>query len=87
MRRRLPRTSGPKPVVLPGFITVILTSNDLPRETLEVVKAFVIWGVLHGVVCSKLLQREVGEAIDTVNDPECNQGLHRVWIKLREADI
>ena len=44
-------------------------------------------GILHGIVCSELLQCEVKEAINVVNDLERYQGLHRVQIKLREADV
>ena len=38
-------------------------------------------------MCSKLLQGEVGEAINAVKDPEFHQGRHRIRIKLREADV
>ena len=38
-------------------------------------------------MCSELLQREVREAVDVVEDPERHQGLHRVQIQLREADV
>ena len=44
-------------------------------------------GVLHGIMCSELLQREVREAVDAVKDPEYHQGLHRIRIKLKEADV
>ena len=55
LRRSFPRTSGLKPVVLLGLIAVIPTNDDLLRETLDVVIAFVIWGVLHGIVHLELL--------------------------------
>ena len=78
LRRRFPRTFDPKPVVLPGLVAIIPTSDDLPRETLEVVGALVVRGVLYGVLCSELLQHEVGEEIGTVEDQECHKGLHHV---------
>ena len=43
-------TSGLKPIVFPGLIVVILTSDDLPKKTLEIVGAFAVWGVLHSIV-------------------------------------
>ena len=82
-----PCTFGPKPVVFPGLVVVVPTSDDLPRKTLEVIGAVAVWGVLHNIVCSKLLQREVRKAVDVVKDPECYQGLHYVRIQLGEADI
>ena len=87
LRRSFPRSSDPKPVVLLGLVAIISTSDDLPRETLEVVGALVVRGVLYGVLCFELLQHEVGKAIDTVEDPECHKGLHHVQIELREVDI
>ena len=54
-----PRTSGPEPIVFLGLIVVIPTIYDLPEKTLEVVGAFTVWEILHGMVCSKLLQRVV----------------------------
>ena len=38
-------------------------------------------------MCSELVEREVGEAVDTVEDPQQHQGLHCVQIKLREAKV
>ena len=55
-----------------------------PEETLEIEGTFTILGVLHGIMCSELLQREVREA---VKDLEYHQGLHRIQIKLKEADV
>ena len=78
MRRGFPRTFGPEPIVFLGLIVVIPTSDDLPRKALEVVGAFTIGGILHGIVCSEFLQCEVREVVDAVKDPECYQGLHHV---------
>ena len=87
LRRSFPGTSSPEPVVLPSFIAVIPTNDDLLGETLEIVRALAIRGVLHGVVSSKLLQRKVEEAVDVVEDLECHQGLHRIRVELRETDV
>ena len=46
---------SPKPIVFLGLIAVIPTSDDLPGETLEVVGAFAIRGVLHGLLRLELL--------------------------------
>ena len=85
--RSFPRTSSLEPVVFPSIVAFILTRDDLPREALEVVGALTVQGVLHGILCSKLLQREVGEVIDVVEDPECNQVRHHIRVELREADV
>ena len=69
MGRGFPRTSDREPVVLQGRITVVLTSNDLPREALEIARAFIVRGVLCCVLCSKLLERKFREVIDAVVDP------------------
>ena len=87
LRRGFSGTSGPKPIVFLGFIAVILTSDDLPRKTLEVIGAFTIWEILHGKVFSEFLQHEVGEAIEAVKDPECYQGLHRLTSKFNSASL
>ena len=80
MRRGLPRISGPKPIVFPGLVAVIPVGDDLIGKTLEVIRAVGVWGVLHGILCSELLHREVGETVEPVEDPKCYQRLHRVWI-------
>ena len=87
LRRGFPCISDPEPIVLLGLIAVILTSDDLPGETLEIIEAFTIWGVLHNIVCSKLLQHEVEEVVNVVKDPECHQRLHCLWVELREANV
>ena len=85
--RGFPRASGPEPVVLPYLITIVPTSNDLPCEALEVVRAFIVRGILNRVLGSELLERKVGEVVDTVEDPQRYQRLDRVHVKLREADV
>ena len=71
LKRGLPRTSGPKPIVFPGLVAVIPADDDLTRKTLEVVGTVTVWGVLQGILCSELLHREVREAVVPVEDPEC----------------
>ena len=34
-----------------------------------------------------ILQHEVREGVDAIKDSECHQGLHRVQIELREANV
>ena len=63
---RFPRTSGPKPVILLGLYAVISTYNDVPLETLEVVRVVTVEGVLHYVSCSELLHCDVGEVKQAV---------------------
>ena len=87
LRRGFPRTPSPKPKVFLGLIVIILTSDDLPRKTLDVIWAFTVWRILHGIVCSEVVQSEVREAVDAVKDPERHQGLHRIQVELREADV
>ena len=59
-----------QPVVFLGLVNVVSTSNDLPRKTLEIIGVFIVRGVLHSIMSSELLQREVREAVDAVKDPE-----------------
>ena len=80
MRRGFPHTLSQELVVFLGLIDVILTSDDLPRKTLEVIRTFTVRGILHDLVCSELLQCEVGEAVDVIKDPKSYQGLHRIWV-------
>ena len=61
--------------------------DDLTGKTLEIVEVVIVWGVLQGISCSELLHREVGEMVYSVEDPELDQGLHRVRVHLGEADI
>ena len=63
-------TSNPELVILPCLVAIIPTSDDLAVKTLEVVRTFMVWGVLDGVLSSKLLKRKVREAIDAVQDPQ-----------------
>ena len=87
LEKRFPHSFDPEPIVFLGLIVVIPTNDDLPGKTLEVIGAFIVWGIHHGIVCSELLLHEVREAINAVKDPECYQGLHRIRIELREADV
>ena len=74
LRRGLPRTSGQKLIVFLGLVVVIPASDDLTRKTLEIIGAIIVWGVLHGILCSELLHHEVREMVDPVEDPERYQG-------------
>ena len=87
LKRGLPHIYGLKPIVFPGLIAIIPTGDDLTGKILEIVGTVAVWGVLHGVLCSELLHCEVGEAVEPVEDTECYQGLHRVRVQLRKADI
>ena len=70
LKRGLPRTPNPKPIVFPSLIAIVPADDDLTGKTLEVVGTVIVWRILHGVLYSELLHCEVGEAIDLVEDPE-----------------
>ena len=57
-----PRTSDPKPVILPGLHTVVPAGNNVPLKTLDVIRTVAVRGVLHRVSRMELLHYEVGEA-------------------------
>ena len=58
--------TNPKPVVLPHFVTIVLTNNDLSPEALEIVGSFALQIVLDHILSSELLEWKVREAIDAV---------------------
>ena len=66
IRGSFPCGSDPEPVVLPHLITIVPTDDNLTLEALEIVKSFVVWGVLNRILDSKLLERKVGEVVDSV---------------------
>ena len=82
LRKDLLRTSDPKPIVFPGFIVIIPTGDDLTEKTLEIVGIVTVWGVLHSVLCSKLLHYKVGEAIKPIEDPKYYHKLRHVRVQL-----